>query len=110
MNFKLSRFAVLRATKKTSTATHKINNHAVIKITDNGCGISEEVREHIFDAFFTTKIGGVSTGLGLAMSFGIISALHGDIEVESILNQGTTFTVKLPLEKVVVRPDAEESK
>ena len=95
--------------KKIRVETAIVNNHAVIKITDNGCGISEEVREHIFDAFFTTKIVGEATGLGLAMSFGIISALHGDIVVESTLNQGTTFTVKIPLENVVVRPDAEES-
>jgi two-component system NtrC family sensor kinase len=95
--------------KKIRVETAIVNNHAVLKITDNGCGISEEVREHIFDAFFTTKIVGEATGLGLAMCFGIISALHGDIEVESILNQGTTFTVKIPLEKVDVRPDAEES-
>ena len=95
--------------KKIRVETAIVNNHAVLKITDNGCGISEEVREHMFDAFFTTKIVGEATGLGLAMCFGIISALHGDIEVESILNQGTTFTVKIPLENVVVRPDAEES-
>ena len=95
--------------KKIFVGTSIVKKHAVMKITDNGCGISEEVREHIFDAFFTTKIVGEATGLGLAMCFGIISALQGDIEVESILNQGTTFTVKIPLEKVGVRPDAEES-
>lgn len=71
---------------------------AVIQISDTGGGIPEEVRSRIFEPFFTTKTVGEGTGLGLSISFGIISQHRGSIDVESTLNQGTTFTIRLPIE------------
>ena len=67
-----------------------------IKITDTGCGIPEENLQKIFDPFFTTKDGS-GTGLGLAVSYGIIESHGGTIEVQSRLGEGTTFMIVLPL-------------
>ncbi|MBI5192259.1 MAG: PAS domain S-box protein [Nitrospirae bacterium] len=68
---------------------------AQIKIKDTGSGIPEEIRKHIFDPFYTTKIQGM--GLGLTLTKEIIEAHNGDIEVESKEGKGTTFIVRLPL-------------
>lgn len=67
--------------------------------TDTGTGIPPENVQHIFDPFFTTKEVGEGTGLGLSVSYGIIKAHGGDIEVESQVGKGTTFVIKLPLDK-----------
>ena len=68
-----------------------------IVFTDTGHGISEENLEKIFDPFFTTKETGHGVGLGLAISYGIIKEHKGIILVESELEKGTTFTVRLPI-------------
>jgi len=70
--------------------------YACLKITDTGAGISEENLEKIFDPFFTTK-SDKGMGLGLSVSYGIIERHGGKIEVQSKVNEGTTFTIKLPL-------------
>ncbi|MBN2645706.1 MAG: HAMP domain-containing protein [Desulfuromonadaceae bacterium] len=69
----------------------------VIKISDVGCGIASEDLERIFDPFFTTK-DQQGTGLGLSVSYGIIRNHGGTISVQSVINVGTTFTIRLPLE------------
>ena len=61
-----------------------------------GCGIPAEHREHIFDPFFTTKRRGRGVGLGLSVSYGIITAASGRIEVDSEVGKGSTFRVSLP--------------
>ena len=66
-----------------------------ILIKDNGCGISKEDLEKIFDPFFSTK-GMSGTGLGLSVIWGIIDNHKGKITVESQLNKGTSFTINLP--------------
>lgn len=66
-------------------------------IADQGVGIDPQIKERIFDPFFTTKDEGRGTGLGLAMVHGIVSGLHGGILCDSIVGQGTTFTIFLPL-------------
>jgi signal transduction histidine kinase len=73
-----------------------------MSITDTGCGIPAEDIRHLFDPFFTTKGQGPDggTGLGLAVSYGIIHHAEGDIEVESELRKGSTFRVSLPACKV----------
>ena len=72
-------------------------NYVWVKFTDNGCGISEENMEKIFEPLFTTKPKGI--GLGLAITKRLVEQNGGSIEVSSQAGQGTTFTVKLPLEK-----------
>jgi PAS domain S-box-containing protein len=69
-----------------------------IDIQDNGCGIDESIRERIFDPFFTTKPIGQGTGLGLSISYGIVHEHDGRIEVRSEANEGSCFTVHLPVE------------
>lgn len=72
------------------------DQYACLRITDTGTGIAEENLGKIFDPFFTTK-GDKGTGLGLSVSYGIIERHGGIIEVQSRLNEGTTFVIKLPL-------------
>lgn len=70
----------------------------VIKVSDTGSGIPEEIQAKIFDPFFTTKEIGQGTGLGLSIVHGIIQAHQGEINVSSSTNNGTTFTIHLPKE------------
>jgi two-component system NtrC family sensor kinase len=70
--------------------------YACLKIADTGIGITEENLGKIFDPFFTTK-SDKGTGLGLSVSYGIIERHGGKIEVQSKVNEGTTFIIKLPL-------------
>ena len=70
-----------------------------VEIIDNGCGMDKKTIEKIFDPFFTTKEVGKGTGLGLSVSYGIIKRFNGDINVKSKINQGSTFTIILPIEK-----------
>jgi two-component system NtrC family sensor kinase len=84
------------------TLTIKTNMNdgmAEVSFTDSGGGIAKEHLSKLFDPFFTTKETGKGTGLGLAISYGIIQSHGGDIEVESQLGKGSTFRIKLPIEK-----------
>ena len=75
-------------------------NDIVVKITDNGIGMTKEDSEHIFDKYYQidTSHKKNGTGLGLSIASKVIQIVGGQIEVESAPNQGTTFTVKLPNE------------
>ena len=86
-----------RDTKKVELLVQEKNNSALIKIKDHGCGMSEEVRSHIFDPFFSTKRDNKGTGLGLSICHGIIQGHGGSILVESKEGEGTTFIIALPL-------------
>ncbi len=68
-----------------------------ISFTDTGCGIPPENLDKIFDPFFTTKMDWKGTGLGLSVSYQIVQNHKGQIKVESLLGNGTTFTVFLPV-------------
>ncbi|MDZ7663724.1 MAG: response regulator [Desulfotignum sp.] len=72
---------------------------AKIIVQDTGCGISKENISRIFEPFFTTKEADQGTGMGLYVSWGIITGLGGLISVESEVNKGTTFTITLPVKK-----------
>jgi two-component system, NtrC family, sensor kinase len=68
-------------------------------VTDTGCGMTPETREHVFDRYFTTRPVGKGTGLGLSVAYGIVEKHGGRIDVVSELGQGSTFTVRLPVSR-----------
>ena len=72
-------------------------DYAVLAFSDTGVGISEEDMKRLFEPFFSTKRDG--TGLGLSVSYGIIDAHQGSIDVDSTVGQGTTFSISLPLNR-----------
>jgi two-component system NtrC family sensor kinase len=85
--------------RRVAVSTAKGQGEVLLIVSDNGEGIPPENLGKIFDPFFTTKSEGKGVGLGLAVSYGIIQAHGGDIEVKSKVGEGTTFTVSLPLEQ-----------
>ena len=74
-------------------------DYVQIDVSDNGCGMDENTRERIFEPFYTTKSPGTGTGLGLYVSQNLIDELGGEILVESQPGMGSTFSIRLPLEK-----------
>ena len=79
------------------TRHSKEKKEILVRVTDTGCGIPPEIRESIFDPFFTTKDPGKGTGLGLAVSWRIVQAHGGRMDIESEVGKGTVFSVYLPL-------------
>jgi signal transduction histidine kinase len=77
--------------------TSLFDGTVAIEFIDTGCGIPAEDTEKIFEPFFTTKSAKRGTGLGLAVSHGIINKHKGTISFDSRVNEGTTFTVRLPV-------------
>ena len=78
--------------------TRKEDDHARIEVEDNGPGMDEQTRRRVFEPFFTTKAVGEGTGLGLSVSYFMITEQHkGTIDVASAPGEGTCFTVRLPL-------------
>ena len=77
--------------------TQRVGNEVEVQVHDNGLGIAEAVRQKIFQPFFTTKPAGEGTGLGLSLSYDIVTKGHGGtLEVASQPGVGTTFTLRLP--------------
>lgn len=83
---------------KVIISTHRMKRHIYITITDNGEGMTEEVKEKLFQPFFTTKPTGEGTGLGMSISYEIVTSGHGgSIDVKSEKGQGSKFTISLPM-------------
>ena len=81
-------------------STKKMGNYVEISVKDNGNGISDDIKNKIFQPFFTTKPTGQGTGLGLSMSYDIITKGHGGkLNVKTTPNIGTEFTIVLPINK-----------
>jgi len=78
-------------------STKKINNKVEIRVKDNGNGIPEKVLDKIFQPFFTTKPTGQGTGLGLSLSYDIIKAHNGELNVKTKEKEGTVFIILLPI-------------
>ncbi|EFK96255.1 two-component system sensor kinase [sediment metagenome] len=74
------------------------DRYAVFEVEDNGPGMAEDIRRRVFEPFFTTKEPGVGTGLGLSVSYMIVTQDHkGLMEVQSTQGKGTVFKVMLPI-------------
>ncbi len=114
MNFMLnSKDAIQEVCAKTgreggniTVSTAKEGEFIVLKIADDGCGMSDEVKKKIFVPFFTTKEPGKGTGLGMGISHGILRAHGADLRVESQAGQGTTIIIGFPLSGPPVKSSA----
>jgi two-component system NtrC family sensor kinase len=77
--------------------TEHLDNQLIIKVSDNGTGMTNDVKAKIFQPFFTTKPTGQGTGLGLSLAYDIVTKGHGGtIECESVEGVGTEFVISLP--------------
>ncbi|MCA6483709.1 MAG: GHKL domain-containing protein [Chitinophagaceae bacterium] len=84
---------------RVTLTTRQEGNQVVIEVADNGTGMPDQVKEKIFQPFFTTKPTGEGTGLGLSLSYDIVTkGHHGIMDVESAEGLGTRFQVKLPFQ------------
>ncbi|TBR42791.1 GHKL domain-containing protein [Marinomonas agarivorans] len=85
--------------KRLTISTQADEQHVFIRIGDTGMGISTDIMDKIFDPFFTTKGVGKGTGLGLHISQKVVDDHQGKLTVESEMQQGTIFTIQLPLKR-----------
>jgi signal transduction histidine kinase/DNA-directed RNA polymerase subunit N (RpoN/RPB10) len=77
--------------------TKRADNKVLISVKDNGSGITEKIKDKIFQPFFTTKPTGQGTGLGLSLSYDIVKAHGGELSVETMEGEGSEFVIALPL-------------
>jgi two-component system NtrC family sensor kinase len=85
-----------RGTITTVTRRSATDGFVEVLVSDTGCGIPREAIDHIFDPFFTSKVGGTGTGLGLSIAYGIVTKYGGNISVVSEVDNGSTFTLRMP--------------
>jgi signal transduction histidine kinase len=71
--------------------------YVVLRVSDSGCGMTDDVRSHLFEPLFTTKKHGMGTGLGLATAYATVRSFGGAIDVESQVGHGSTFSLYLPM-------------
>ncbi len=95
VNILLNALDAIKGEGKIEVKTYYHDIFICTDIKDNGCGMEKSLLDKIFNPFFTTKEVGKGTGLGLSVSYGIIKKMQGKIIVESELNKGSIFTIKL---------------
>ena len=97
INLLVNAAQAIKAKGEITISTYLKDKYACIEVSDTGSGIKKEDVDKIFDPFFTTKEVGEGTGLGLSIGYDIVKQHKGEMEVESEINRGTKFTVKLPM-------------
>jgi len=98
MNLLINAHQAIKGSGFVEIVTNQENDRTIsITIRDNGCGIRRDDIDKIWDPFFSTKEVGQGIGLGLAVTYNIVKRHGGDISVASTINEGSTFTVRLPI-------------
>jgi len=101
LNVLINAAQAITSTGEISVSVEEIEPNILVTVTDNGCGIPENIQKKIFDPFFTTKPVGSGTGLGLSITYKIITELHkGSIEVESVEGKGSIFKLSIPKKQI----------
>jgi len=101
LNVLINAAQAITSTGEISVSVEEIEPNILVTVTDNGCGIPENIQKKIFDPFFTTKPVGSGTGLGLSITYKIITELHkGSIEVESVDGKGSIFKLSIPKKQI----------
>ncbi|MGO4380174.1 ATP-binding protein [Pseudoduganella sp. RAF53_2] len=100
MNLLVNAAHAIRERGRITVRTRQDAQNVTVEVSDTGGGIPEENLGRIFEPFFTTKPVGKGTGLGLSLSYGIVQKHGGRIEVDSIIDKGTTFRIILPRQSV----------
>jgi signal transduction histidine kinase len=96
MNLLMNAHQAIKGAGVVEISTSTNGKSVLFQIRDTGCGISKEAIDQIWDPFFTTKEVGQGLGLGLAVTYNIVKRHGGDISVESQINKGSKFTVRMP--------------
>ena len=91
-----------------TVSTRRVDDHVELVVSDTGVGMDPETVQRMFDAFYTTKLDGRGTGLGMAIVLGVVEFHGGQMRAESERGQGTTVTVRLPVEPTASLESAEE--
>ncbi|HEY9662005.1 MAG TPA: ATP-binding protein, partial [Allocoleopsis sp.] len=91
------------------TTQQQDKNHISICIADNGAGMSEKVQQRIFDPFFTTKPIGKGTGMGMSISYQIVTDKHqGSLRCQSVPGEGTSFWIEIPIKQTHQKSNTED--
>lgn len=88
--------------------TEEADNEVYVRIKDNGVGIPDEIKDRIWEPFFTTKEVGVGTGLGMSITYGIVEKHGGKIDLTSEVGKGTEFVITLPKKITPIKKKADK--
>ncbi len=100
INIGLNAIQAMRNGGKLIISVNELNSSLNLVFKDTGTGIANENLPHIFDPFFTTKDVGEGTGLGLAVTYSLVTKMAGKIDVHSDVGQGTTISIALPINSI----------
>lgn len=105
LNLALNARDAMNGTGQLTISTRNVEKngqqHVLVSVTDEGCGIADDIKDRIFDPFYTTKSEDKGSGLGLSMVYGFVKRSKGTIEVESEPGKGTTFNLYLPRDAAI---------